>query len=154
MKLYVTGSHHSHATGSGSLEGFRLEISATSILKNLMLVTEDIVVKDKIAHNTQSDLISTLSTIKGPLATRSIMWMLYCIHTLIISFNPFLYIYLFYHLEEKGFWKILWEKVKLLKMSNFTFSHNVFYAICISKSFYSHHSVVVCTFFEFGMVSK
>ena len=26
------------------------------------------------------------------------------------------------------------EMVKLLKMSNFTFSHNVFYAICILKS--------------------
>ena len=28
--------------------------------------------------------------------------------------------------------------VKLLNMSNFTFSHNVFYAICILKSFNSH----------------
>ena len=29
----------------------------------------------------------------------------------------------------------MWEKVKLLKMSNFTFFHNVFYAIYILKSF-------------------
>ena len=50
--------------------------------------------------------------------------------------------------------KTLWKNVKLLKMSNFTFYHNVFYAICILKSFNSHISVVVCSFFEFGTVSK
>ena len=31
--------------------------------------------------------------------------------------------------------KTLWKKVKLLKMSNFTFFHNVFYAIWTLKSF-------------------
>ena len=46
------------------------------------------------------------------------------------------------------------KKVKLFKMSNFTFFHNVFYAICILKSFHSHISVVVCSFLEFGTVSK
>ena len=46
------------------------------------------------------------------------------------------------------------KKVKLLKMSNFTFFHNVFYAICILKSFDSHISVVVCSFFEFVTASK
>ena len=39
-------------------------------------------------------------------------------------------------------------------MSNFTFFHNVFYAICILKSFNGHISVVVCSFFEFWTVSK
>ena len=39
----------------------------------------------------------------------------------------------------------MWKKVKLL---------NVFYAICILKPFNSHISVVVCSFFEFGTVSK
>ena len=39
-------------------------------------------------------------------------------------------------------------------MSNFTFAHNVFDAICILKSFNSHISVVVCNFFEIGTVSK
>ena len=48
----------------------------------------------------------------------------------------------------------MWKKVKLLKMSNFTFFHNVFYAICILESSISHISVVVCNFFEFGKVSK
>ena len=39
-------------------------------------------------------------------------------------------------------------------MSNFTFFHNVFYAVCILKSLNSHISVVVCSFFEFRTVSK
>ena len=47
------------------------------------------------------------------------------------AFNPFLHIYSFEFIKEKS----LWKKVKLLKMSNFTFSHNIFYATCILKSF-------------------
>ena len=39
-------------------------------------------------------------------------------------------------------------------MSNFTFFHNVFYTIYILKSFQSHISVVVCSFFELGAVFK
>ena len=46
------------------------------------------------------------------------------------------------------------EKVKLLKVSNFTFFHIVFYAICILKPFNSHISVGICSFFKFGTVSK
>ena len=41
----------------------------------------------------------------------------------------------FNKLKKKSFRKTLWKKVKLLKMSNFNFFHNVFYAICILKSF-------------------
>ena len=36
--------------------------------------------------------------------------------------NPFLHIYSSKHIEEKSFRKALWKRVKLLKMSNFTFS--------------------------------
>ena len=39
-------------------------------------------------------------------------------------------------------------------MSNFTFFHNVFHANCVLKTFKSQISVVVCSFFEFGTVSK
>ena len=59
-----------------------------------------------------------------------------------------------YTYELVNFRKKSWKKVKLLKMSNFTFFHIVFYAICILKSFNSQISVVVCSFFEFGIVSK
>ena len=48
----------------------------------------------------------------------------------------------------------MWQKVKLLKMSNFTIFHNLFSASCSLKAFNSHISVVVCGFFEFGTVSK
>ena len=68
--------------------------------------------------------------------------------------NPLLHIYSFYNIEEKGFWKTLWKMVKSLILSNFSFFHRVFYAICILKSLNSHTSVVVCSFFEFGTVSK
>ena len=46
------------------------------------------------------------------------------------------------------------EKVKLLKISSFTMFHNVICAICILKSFDSHILVVICSFFNFGMVSQ
>ena len=62
--------------------------------------------------------------------------------------------YTHFNIKEKSFRKTLWKKVKLLKMSSFAFSHNVFHAICILRSFNRHISVVVCSFFEFGTVSK
>ena len=62
--------------------------------------------------------------------------------------------YTYFNILKKKALGKLWKKVKLLKLSNFTFSHNVFYAIRILKSFNSHISVVVCSFFEFGMASK
>ena len=39
---------------------------------------------------------------------------------------------------------MLWKKVKLLKMSNFTFSHNIFYEICILKSFNPFPEQAIC----------
>ena len=55
------------------------------------------------------------------------------VDTIIYYFNPFFHIYSFQHVDEKSFRKTLWKKVKLLKMSNFTFIHNVFSAI-LSKT--------------------
>ena len=46
------------------------------------------------------------------------------------------------------------KKGEIAQMSNFTFFHNVFYEIGILNSFNNHISVVVCSFFEFGTVSK
>ena len=54
------------------------------------------------------------------------------------TFNPFLQMNSFQHIGEKFFMKILWKHVS--------------YTSCILKSFYSHNSVVVCSFFEFGIV--
>ena len=66
--------------------------------------------------------------------------------------NPFFHTTHFNPSKKKKFRKTLWKKVKLLKI--FTFIHNVFYAICIFKSFNGHISVIVCCSFEFGAVSK
>ena len=53
-------------------------------------------------------------------------------------------------MEEKSFRKTLPKKVKLIKMSNFTFFHNVFYAILSFKSFNSHILVVIFSLFNLG----
>ena len=57
-------------------------------------------------------------------------------------------------LKKKKKIRKIWKKMKLLKMSNFTFFHIVFYAICVSESLNSHISVVVCSFVKFGTVSE
>ena len=58
-------------------------------------------------------------------------------------------------LKKKSFRKTLWKKGEIVQNEQFhLFFHNVFYAICILKSINSHISVVVCSFFEFGTVSK
>ena len=46
------------------------------------------------------------------------------------------------------------EKGEIAQNEQFHLSHNVFYAICILKSFNIHISVVVCSFIKFGTVSK
>ena len=53
-------------------------------------------------------------------------------------------------LKKKSLQKHCGKKVKFLKMSNFTFFHNVFYAICILESFYNHISIVVCSSLNLG----
>ena len=46
------------------------------------------------------------------------------------------------------------EKGAIAQNEQFHLFQDVFYAICILKSFNSHISVVVCSFFELEMVSK
>ena len=49
---------------------------------------------------------------------------------------------------------VLFSNLFLFCKINFTFFHNVFYAIYILQSFNNLISVVFCSFFEFGTVSK
>ena len=67
-----------------------------------------------------------------------------------MSTRPFLHIYSFLDIEQKHFRKTLWKKVKLLKMSSFTFFHNVLYAICILKFFNSYISVEASSSLNLG----
>ena len=48
--------------------------------------------------------------------------------------------------------KALWEKDKLLVMSNFSFSHSVFYPFVELPSIFIKFRIVVCTLFKFGKV--
>ena len=57
-------------------------------------------------------------------------------------------------LKKKSVRKTLWKKVKLLKMSNFTFFHIFFCEICILKLCNNLISFGVSSVFQFGTVSK
>ena len=48
--------------------------------------------------------------------------------------------------------KTLWEKEKLLVMSNFSFSHSVFYLFEELSAIFMKFENVVCKLFEFGRV--
>ena len=76
---------------------------------------------------------------------------LYCIYHYLTLYSIHIH---FNILRKKKLYKTLWKMVKLLKMSNFTFFHIVFYAIWILKLFNSLISLVICSCFEFGTSSK
>ena len=48
--------------------------------------------------------------------------------------------------------KTLWEKEKLLVMSNFSFSHSIFYLYRELSTIFINLKIVVCKLFEFGSV--
>ena len=48
--------------------------------------------------------------------------------------------------------KTLWEKEKLLIMSNFSFSHSVFYPFGEHSATFIKFKIVVCKFLVFGSV--
>ena len=48
--------------------------------------------------------------------------------------------------------KTLWEMEKLLKTSNFSFSHSVFYRFGELSSMFIKFEIVVCKLFQFGRV--
>ena len=75
------------------------------------------------------------------------VWNFICL-VLIQLFPP--YILILTHWRKNVKENIVEKKVKLLKVSNFIFFYNVFYAICILKFFNSQISFVVCSSFEFG----
>ena len=50
--------------------------------------------------------------------------------------------------------KILWEKEKLLKMSNFSFSHSVFYGFEELSAGFINFEIIVCKLFQFGIAQN
>ena len=52
---------------------------------------------------------------------------------------------------KQAFWKH-WEKEKLLVMSNFSFSHSVFYPFRELSDTFIKFKIVICGMFQFGPV--
>ena len=58
----------------------------------------------------------------------------------------------FYVSAVQIFLKTLWEKEKVLIMSNFSFSHSVFYPFGGLFAFFVKFEFVLCKLFQFGRV--
>ena len=58
----------------------------------------------------------------------------------------------FYLSAEQVFLKTLWEKEKLLVMSNYSFSHSGFYPFGKHPTIFIQFEIVVCKLFLFGSV--
>ena len=67
-------------------------------------------------------------------------------------FNPFPHIDTFWRPWETSLLKTLWEKEKMLVMSNFSFTHCVFYLFKKLSAIFIKFKIVVCSLFEFGPV--
>ena len=61
-------------------------------------------------------------------------------------FNPFLNKPWFLHVCCTSLMKTLWEKEKLLLMSNFSFSHSVFYPFGELSAIFAKFDIVTCKF--------
>ena len=72
------------------------------------------------------------------------------VHTL--EANPFPNKPWFLRVCSTSLLKTLLEKEKLLVMSNFSFSHNVFYPFRELSSIFIKFEIVVCNLFQFGKV--
>ena len=69
-----------------------------------------------------------------------------------LGFNPFPNKPWFLHVCRTSLLKTLREKEKLLIMSNFSFSHSVFYLFVELSVIFKKFEVVVCKHFQFGRV--
>ena len=67
-------------------------------------------------------------------------------------FNPFPNKPLFLCVCSTSLLKTLWEKEKLLAMSNFSFSHSVLYHFEKPAAIFIKYKIVVCKRFQFGVV--
>ena len=69
-------------------------------------------------------------------------------------FNPFPNKPWFLHVCMPSLLKTLWEKEKLLIMSNFSFSHSVFSPFSELSAIFIRFEIVVCKLFQFGGVQN
>ena len=95
-----------------------------------------------------------LSSVKHPTAK---CWHLYALllvffFFLIFSLNPFPNKPWFFHVCSTSLLKTLWEKEKLLIVSNSFFSHSVFYPFGELSAIFIKFKIVGCKLFQFGRV--
>ena len=64
------------------------------------------------------------------------------------SFNPFPHIDAFWHLWSRRLLKTMWQKKKLLKTSNFSFSHPYLWKIVMFLSKYWSRLLQICCMWE------
>ena len=76
------------------------------------------------------------------------------IHAFLVFFKPFPHNGTFWCLWETSLLKTLWEKEKLLVMSNFSFSHSVFYPFGLFSAIFVKFEIVVCKLIQFGRVQN
>ena len=68
------------------------------------------------------------------------------------NFNPLPHKPWFLSVCSTSLIKTLWEKEKLLRTSNFSFSHSVFYPFGKLSAIFINFKIVVCKLFQFGIV--
>ena len=68
------------------------------------------------------------------------------------ALNPFPNKPWFLRVRSTSLLKTQWEKEKLLVMSNFSFSHSVFYLFGDLSAIFIKFEIVVCKLFQFGRV--
>ena len=74
--------------------------------------------------------------------------------TKIAPFNPFPNKPWFLRVSSTSLLKTLWEKEKLLVMSNFSFSHCVLYQFEELSTNFIEFEIVICKLFQFGRVKS
>ena len=74
------------------------------------------------------------------------------IHVIVFHFNPFPNKPWFLRVCRTSLLKTLLEKEKLLIMSNFSFSHSVFYLFRERSAVFIKSEIVVCKLFQFGSI--
>ena len=67
-------------------------------------------------------------------------------------FNPFPNKPWFLRVSSTSLLKTLWEKEKLLVMSNFSFAQSVFYLFGKLSAIFIKFEIVICKLFQFGTV--
>ena len=99
------------------------------------------------SQNTVKPVLET-TCIKRPLALRD-----HCSNTTTLL-NPFPNTPWFLPVCSRSLLKTLWEKEKLLVVSNFSFSHNAFYLFEELSAIFIKFKIVICKLFQFGRVQN